>query len=229
MTIFFGTVWSTNDNAWTPAKWAKFMLVLTRLQISQYEFVLQKHCDYRLEKQTIMLRIVPQMLKKWRNVVNRISKVRQTTCNWIKKILDEATRIVNVFLLNILILLFVFIMFNKLVKYDFILRYEAWVNALRAAIFIENLPQISAKPIALQRNLLGKLWRNRPFFTTRFSARNWPRKFPRNSRKIGRFFREFVPENPAKFDFFSTTYQKPWINIHTLYLDPSKRVHECIR
>ena len=32
--------------------------------------------------------------------------------------------------------------------------------------------------------------------------RNWPRNFPRNSREIGRFFREFVPENPAKFDFF---------------------------
>ena len=32
--------------------------------------------------------------------------------------------------------------------------------------------------------------------------RNWPRKFPRNSREIGCFFREFVPENPAKFDFF---------------------------
>jgi len=32
--------------------------------------------------------------------------------------------------------------------------------------------------------------------------RNWPRKFPRNSREIGRFFREFVPKNPAKFDFF---------------------------
>ena len=31
-----------------------------------------------------------------------------------------------------------------------------------------------------------------------------------NSREIGRFFREFVPENPAKFDFFSATYQKPW-------------------
>ena len=28
-------------------------------------------------------------------------------------------------------------------------------------------------------------------------------KFPRNSREIGRFLREFVPENPAKFDFFS--------------------------
>ena len=32
-----------------------------------YEFVLQKHCDYRLEKQTIMLRSVPQMLKKMKN------------------------------------------------------------------------------------------------------------------------------------------------------------------
>ena len=29
-TIFFGTVRSTNDNVWKPAKWAKFMLVLTR-------------------------------------------------------------------------------------------------------------------------------------------------------------------------------------------------------
>ena len=29
-----------------------------------------------------------------------------------------------------------------------------------------------------------------------------PRKLPRNSREIGRFFSEFVPQNPAKFDFF---------------------------
>ena len=26
--------------------------------------------------------------------------------------------------------------------------------------------------------------------------------FPQNSREIGRFFREFVPKNLAKFDFF---------------------------
>ena len=34
-----------------------------------------------------------------------------------------------------------------------------------------------------------------------------------NSREIPMksavFFHEFVPENPAKFDFFSVTYQKP--------------------
>ena len=29
-----------------------------------------------------------------------------------------------------------------------------------------------------------------------------PRKFPWNSRKIGQCFRDFVPKNPAKFDFF---------------------------
>ena len=29
-----------------------------------------------------------------------------------------------------------------------------------------------------------------------------PRKLPRNSREIGRFFHEFVPKNPVKLDFF---------------------------
>ena len=35
---------------------------------------------------------------------------------------------------------------------------------------------------------------------------------PKKSREIGQFFREFVPKNPVKFDFFSATYQKPWHN-----------------
>ena len=130
-----------------------------------------------------MLRSVPQMLKKWRIVVNRISKVRQTTCNWIKKILDEATRIVNMFLISCLFYLFLLCSISLLVKCDFILQYEAWINAIRASSFIENFPQISAKPIPFQQNLLGKLSRNRPFFTNRFSAKlasKIPTKFPRN-------------------------------------------------
>ena len=49
-----------------------------------------------------------------------------------------------------------------------------------------------------QRNLLGKLSRNRPFFANRF----FNETSLENSRKIGRFFREFVPKSPAKFDFF---------------------------
>ena len=32
-----------------------------------FEFVLQKHCDYWLENQTLMLRSVPHMLKKMKN------------------------------------------------------------------------------------------------------------------------------------------------------------------
>ena len=34
---------------------------------------------------------------------------------------------------------------------------------------------------------------------------SWPRKFPQNWP----IFHEFVPENPVKFDIFSTTYRKP--------------------
>ena len=101
--------------------------------------------------------------------------------------------------------LFLLCSISLLVNYDFILRYEAWVNALRTSSCIENFPQISAKPIAFQRNLLGKLPRNRPFFTNRFSAK-LASKIP---AKLAVFFCEFAPENPAKFDFFPTTYQKP--------------------
>ena len=121
---------------------------------AMYEFVRQKHCDYRLEKQTIMLRSVPQMLKKWRIVVKRISKVRQTTCSWIKKILDEATWMINVFLISWFFYLFLLCSISLLVEYDFILRFEAWISAIRASSFNENVPQISTKRIAFQRNLL---------------------------------------------------------------------------
>ena len=40
---------------------------------------------------------------------------------------------------------------------------------------------------------------------------NLSRKFPRNSREIGRFLCEFVSSNPAKFHFFTRNYQKPCI------------------
>ena len=148
----------------------------------------------QLEKQTIML--------SWRIVVNRISKVRQTTCNWIKKILDEATRIVNVFLISWFFYLFLLCSITLLVKYDFILQYEAWVNAIRASSFIENVPQISAKPLnrfpaKIVREALTKL------------AVLYQSFFSENSREIGSSFREFVSENPVEFDFFSATYQKP--------------------
>ena len=109
--------------------------------------------------------------------------MRQTTCNWIKKILDEATRIVYVFLISWFFYFFLFCSISLLVKYDFILRYEAWVNATKASSFIENFPQISAKSIAFQQNLLGNLLQNWPFFTNCFSTKlAWkiPANFPRN-------------------------------------------------
>ena len=58
----------------------------------------------------------------------------------------------------------------------------------------------AAKP---QRNRPIMLWiltflpRNRPIFFANFDLFS-----PRKSREIGRFFREFAPENPAKFCFF---------------------------
>ena len=37
---------------------------------------------------------------------------------------------------------------------------------------------------------------------------------PENSRAIGRFFREFVPKNPAKFDFFFRDLSEALLNVH---------------
>ena len=43
--------------------------------------------------------------------------------------------------------------------------------------------------------------------------RSLPHKFLQNSCEISRFFREFVPKNPAWFHFFSATCQKPWLGL----------------
>ena len=135
--------------------------------------------------------------KKLRIVVNIISKVRQT-CNWIKKILDEANWIVSVILISWFFYLFLLCSMSLLVKYAFILRYEAWVNTITASSFIENFSQISAKPIAFQRNLLGKLPRNRPFFTNRFSAK-LVSKIPAKSAVISANLSLKIPRNLTFF------------------------------
>ena len=148
-----------------------------------------KHCDYRLEKQTITLRSVPQMLKKWRIVVNRISKVRQTTWSWTKTILVKATWML---VFNILILLFVFIMFNKLTcKVRFHIAVWSLSKSIRASSFIENLPQINAKLIAFQRKSAREASTKIGLSLPIVFQRNWPWKLPRN------------------LTFFSVTYQKP--------------------
>jgi len=88
-----------------------------------------------------------------------------------------------VFLISWFCYLFLLCSISLLVKYNFILRYEAWVNALRVSSFIKNVPQISTKPITFQQKLSRKLLRNQPFFTDRFSlklALKIPAKFPQN-------------------------------------------------
>ena len=122
------------------------------------------------------------------------------------------------FLISWFFYLFLLCSISLLVKYDFILRYEAWVNAIRTSSCIEKFPQISAKPIAFQRNLLGKLPWNRPFFTNRFSAkqaskipakspRNWP-SFPRICRwKSGEIWL-FFPRPTRSPEFNSRQYER---------------------
>ena len=143
-----------------------------------------------------MLRSVPQMIKTWRIVVNRISKVRQTTCNCIKKILDEATIIVNVFLISWFF-------------YLFLLCSEAWVNTIRGSSFIENFPQISAKPIAFQRNLFGKLPRKSAVLYQSFLSETGLEDSREILAKSAVSSANFVPENPAKFDFFPPPSRSP--------------------
>ena len=111
---------------------------------------------------------------------------------------------------NILnLLLFLLRLISLLVKYDFILRYEAWVNAIRTPSCIENFPQISAKPIAFQQNLLGKLSRNRPFSLPIVFQQNWPQKFPWNSREIGLFSANLSQKIPRNLTFFPWPTRSP--------------------
>ena len=56
----------------------------------------------------------------------------------VTHVLDEATRRVNVLLISWFFHLFLLRSISLLVKYDFILWYEAWVNAIRASSFIGN-------------------------------------------------------------------------------------------
>ena len=76
--------------------------------------------------------------------------------------------------------------------------------------FIRNVREISAKPIAFKRNWLDNICKI-DFFNNRFFGKICPEFFRQIPREIGRFFCEFISENPAKFGFFSTTYQRPCV------------------
>ena len=80
-------------------------------------FVLQKHCDYRLEKQTVMLRSVTASdVKKMKN---RRKQNFEGEANNLQLDKEDTRRsnynkFISKCVFNILILLFVFIMFNIL-------------------------------------------------------------------------------------------------------------------
>ena len=105
-------------------------------------------------------------------------------------------------------------MFNKLTcKVRFhIAVWSLWVNAIIASSLIENVSQISAKPIVFQRNLLGKLSRNRPFFTYHFSATlasKIPTKFPRNQQESAFFPANLSMKIPQNLTFFPRPTRSP--------------------
>ena len=121
-------------------------------------------------------------VKKWRIVINRISKERQTTCNWIKKILDEATRKVNVFLKSWFFYLF---MFNKLpCNIWFHIAVRSRSKCYKSVYFHWKLSSNQRKtnrfPAKFARKALTK---SAVLFTNRFSAKlasKIPAKFPGN-------------------------------------------------
>ena len=102
-------------------------------------------------------------------------------------------------------------MFNKLTcEVRFHIAVLSRSKSIRASSFIENFPQISAKPIAFQRNLLGKLPRNRLFFTNRFSAK----LASKTPAKLAVFPANLPLKIPRNLTFFSATYQKPCCSGH---------------
>ena len=79
---------------------------------------------------------------------------------------------------------------------------------VKSADFSKNLPRKSFEIWLFS----AKIPRNRPIFRRILTFLPW------KSCEIGRFFREFAAENPAKFCFFSAKYQKPWLLLSPTYL-----------
>ena len=114
---------------------------------------------------------------------------------------------VNVFVISWFFYLFLLCSIILLVKYNFILRYEAWLNVIKVSNFIENAPQISVKPIAFQWNLLWTLpWKLAVLYQSFLSETGlenshkipaesafFPRICPWKSRRIW-LFSPYLPE-----------------------------------
>ena len=171
----------------------------------------------------LSLNWLPQMLKTIRNQCKQNFEDEANNMQLDKEDIQWSNlnckylSITLVFLISWFCYLFLLCSISLLVKYDFILRYEAWVNALRVSSFIKNVPQISAKLIAFQRNLPRKLPANWPFFPIVFQ-RNWPRKFPRNwpfFPRICPWKTRYLPEALLHLTFLKESFEADF-NMHTL-------------
>ena len=154
------------------------------------------------------------MLKKWKIVVNRISRVRQTTCNWIKKILDKATSIINVLLISWFFYLFS-VMFNKLTC-------KVWFHVAVWSLSVSNCYK--------------NVWLHWKLSSNQRKTNRFPAKFAWEAlTKLAVLYQSFFSETglensceipaksavssanlslkiPRNLIFFSVTYQKPWIS-----------------
>lgn len=75
-------------------------------------------------------------------------------------------------------------------------------------LIVKNTNQISAKP-NFRAKCAQKISMKSTIFYQLFFEQNLSQKFPQISHEISLFLRKIVSEIPAKFDFFSITYQKP--------------------
>ena len=85
---------------------------------------------------------------------------------------------------------------------------QGHVNPIRIKLCFNFLSVVRLPISAFHLSCLSKTKPNYIWTILTFSAKlasKIPAKFPQNQP----FFHKFVPENPAKFDFFSTIYQKP--------------------
>ena len=126
---------------------------------------------------------------------------------------------------NILILLLVFIMFNKLTcKVRFHIAVLSLSKSIGASSFIENFPQISAKPIAFQQNLLGESPTKSAVVYQSFFSEIGLENSCKSSAKSAVFSANLPLKIPRNLTFFSATYQKPckdrtkpgWQDVHCL-------------
>ena len=86
---------------------------------------------------------------------------------------------------------------------------------LKTLVWSAQNRSISSKIYPENNHKIGR------FLPTTF-RQSLPRKLLWNSHEISPFFLEFVFKNPAKFDFFAATYQKPCLSemlmLHTIFL-----------